>query len=637
MNKATLRLFNAIQVPKFKVKSVHNLLLDQTVKNGYVLSPQVAAVASPNLLKEIESIIGISGEKANNTFHKSWEKVRTAPLIQLYVEQMIHYIGTYGMESLGLDPIVLIPAEALNVPEPSLTGDLRLVLIQGLTKEEIFEKMKVLVGGIALSNEVLNDIMEIEQTNNYGQALIDVCKNRELKIRLYDFHDLVPSDPEEFLKFVIYKLTGETLIIKNPNLIKKIKESVHRRWLDEVALPKAPFYMGAIWHRYKPLWLAMRSLSKNKSWFNRLRRLAERQHIPVAPPYLNTVTERIQKGQSLSALTDHLKKANIWRKVRLAQALNYRTHPGNSIVYRIRNGKGWVEDFSFSNTAQARSALWFVIDSIAAGLKVRGQVFYMPDSVELALPATEKQFIGNIPMGSYIKTAEDMIAGIHWNNVGSNRIDLDLSSIAIDGKKVGWDAHYRSNNILFSGDMTDAGGPKGATELLYFPNKPMSGGQLLSVNYYNHQATVPVPATIMVAHDSRKPKGFGESTYSYGSGYKRESHYDYMVDPNHILAVAKTTVSEQQTILGMVLHVNGQNRFYFVNTTMGKSRSMRQGKYVQQTQQYLLDSLESVISLRDVLTLAGASVVTSRPEMGEYVDLSPEALDKSILIKILTQ
>lgn len=626
-NLTTLRLFNAIQVEQ--KTQTDNLHLDVTIKNGYVLSPEVAAVATDSLIREINSVIGLSGTKANASFHKSWEKIRTATDQQLFMEQLIHYFTTYGLEALGLysESTIFIPDEALNIPAPKMIGGVRLVVVKGLTREEIFDRLAVLVGGVALSNDVLNDIMEIERANGYGQKLLDKTKNRELRTRLYDFHDLVPSDPEEFLKYVIYKLTGETLVIKNPNLIKKIRESVHGRWMDSVAIPKAPLRgLSAIFHRYKPLLLAMKSISRYKRVFNQMRRDAERYHIPMQPSYLNTVTERIKKGKGLYELEDQLGKVNIWRKIRLAQALSYRTDPGRSIVYRIRNGKGYVADFRFDQDTEALEALDTVLRSICKGLNVSGQTIYIPNSVELAIPATEKQFVGNIPAGSYIKTSEDMIAGVNWHNVNGHRIDLDLSSMDISGQKVGWDADYRRHGTMFSGDMTDASGKNGATELLYFPNKNM-GAQLLSVNYFNHREGVPVPMSILVAHATSQPRGFTD----------RKSQLDYMVDPNNVLVVAKSTVSEQQTILGLVMHVNGENRFYFVNTTMGKSRSIRQGKYVKQTQQFFMDSLEHVISLRSVLRLAGAKVVDSRPEMGEYTDLSPEALDKGTLIQLLTK
>jgi hypothetical protein len=81
------------------------------------------------------------------------------------------------------------------------------------------------------------------------------------------------------------------------------------------------------------------------------------------------------------------------------------------------------------------------------------------------------------PSWSYVTVPKDMIFGVHWTDVSNQnsqsrlnhcRIDLDLSLVA-ENEKFGWDAMYRSGDgdIMFSGDMTSAPAPNGATELFY--------------------------------------------------------------------------------------------------------------------------------------------------------------------------
>ena len=66
-----------------------------------------------------------------------------------------------------------------------------------------------------------------------------------------------------------------------------------------------------------------------------------------------------------------------------------------------------------------------------------------------------------------------MIAGVHWEDVKRNTIDLDLSLINCHEGKIGWNASYRSTekSVLFSGDITSAPKPKGASEFFYFKNR----------------------------------------------------------------------------------------------------------------------------------------------------------------------
>ncbi|MBA7553678.1 hypothetical protein ES705_46274 [subsurface metagenome] len=105
----------------------------------------------------------------------------------------------------------------------------------------------------------------------------------------------------------------------------------------------------------------------------------------------------------------------------------------------------------------AKHVLAIVLDSITEdiGKNVKGKKIYIPDYINYSLPATEKQFTGNFPSGTYISIPQDMIVGIYWENVKHNVVDLDLSLISPAGK-FGWDSRYRSDegNILFSGDIT---------------------------------------------------------------------------------------------------------------------------------------------------------------------------------------
>ena len=59
-----------------------------------------------------------------------------------------------------------------------------------------------------------------------------------------------------------------------------------------------------------------------------------------------------------------------------------------------------------------------------------------------ALPATEKQFTGDLPSGTSIRVPKDMVFGIHWENVPGHWVDLDLSVTSPFTGKVGWDGNY---------------------------------------------------------------------------------------------------------------------------------------------------------------------------------------------------
>lgn len=623
MNIETVKLFNAIQVES--KKKATDLMVEKTIKHGFILSPEAASVVNDVVIKEISEAVGLSGEKANSAFHKTWKTVRDTPIETLVIQQILHYITTYGFEALGIfdENTVYIPNEKLKIPK--VKDGIRLVVIRGLTKKEILEEIKTLGSGIALKKETLNDIMSIIEHNDYSsRSIIGKVSNKELTSLLYDYYDLVPDKPVEFLRFVVSRITGESLLIKNRDLIRKITEAdtkLHQRTLDK-ALKQAPDNLAEIFFRFKPIFLALKKLSKNKTFFNRLRKQAEFQHSPMSEDYLNSVTAKLKNNKRiyLKELRAELDKVNIYRKIRLANALSYRLQDTDSIVYRVRNGKGYASDFNFSPKKQkTQRILDVVVKSIADSLDVKNKTFYIPEFVNYAVPATEKQFTGHFPTGSYITVPDNMIIGIHWFNTPNKRVDLDLALVGLKGK-VGWDGAYRDDDVLFSGDLTSAPRPKGASEL-FLIKKQIKEDKIMTVNYFNYwkDDEDEVEASIVVAHD--KPK----KSFSRG----------YLLNPNKVLGNAKINITRKQNVLGLVTCVDNENRFYFANVNIGNTISSYRNDSMIKTEKYFVNMVKSSLDLKSLLEKAGAKIVTEKPEKDEFIDLSPEAINKTTFINLL--
>lgn len=628
MNTATLRLFNAIQVDTRQDGPISPSLLERTVRNGYLLDPAIRP--DEGLLDTIERVVGISGEKANAAFHKSWTVVQSSPMEQLVMHQIVHYLTTYGFETLGLyqQDTVYIPCETLALPQ--ITEDMPLVVIKALDAQQVLERIIGLgSSGIALAPETLDDVMTIVRANAYESGFVQRITNRELKALLSDLYHLVPSDPVEFLRYLIGKLTGESLLIKNAALIQKIK-AADGLLLDSL-LENAPDDLGSIFLRFKPLFLALKSISGNKTFFNRLRKQAVHLHRPLPPDYLNSVTAQIKRGElDLDVLARRVRQASIFRRVHLAYALQFRQAPaakrfafagGDSIVYRVRNGRGWVTAFQWAADWEEtrQQAFEIVLSAIVEEVRknVAGKTIYIPAHVHYALPATEKQFTGHLPTGSSVSVPHDLIVGIHWTNT-AQRVDLDLSVVGAFGK-IGWDAAYRSQDkrILFSGDVTDAPPPQGASELFYL-QAGIEEAALLMANYFNFQKGDQVECRLIAAQE--EPKSFDKN---------------YMVDVNNIVATANIHITKRQNILGLIAHVEGENRVYFANVSVGNTITSGYSEQSTRAVNYLVKSLAGAPDLGEVLRLAGAHVVDRVPD-GEYLDLSPEALDKGAIIGLIS-
>ena len=624
--KSTINLFKALPIKAEGKKAISEKLLSETFRRGFIFSPEVLFNYSESELFNLIDGLGLNPEQINNSFHKSWEKIKTASIEQLVIEQIVHYITTYGFEELGHydKDSVYIPLEKLEIPEIDI-NNIKLIVINGYTKEELKEKLlNLLQSGIALKEDTINDIVDVATFVELNESEIETIKNKEVKTALYDYLNFVPENPTEFLRYIVYKSTDKTLLIKDKNTIETIK---YKKNLDVLGLlvryknKHGLKRLAEIFYRFKPIFLAFRTNSQLKATINKIRKLAVKNHKPMPEDYLNSITDKIKKGETIDQkrFYKELSKVNIFRKIRLAYALNYRANDPNSIIYKIRNGKGYATEFEFKNTIRATEILNVVVDSIEKDISknVKGKKIYIPEYVEYALPATEKQFTGNFPSGTCITIPNDMIFGVHWENVNNRRIDLDLSLISPTTGKIGWDSSYRTEDrsILFSGDMTDAHKPDGASELFYV-KKQENEAAILLVNYYNYNKEIEVPFEIIVAKE--KANDFG---------------MNYMVNPNNVLSIAKSKINKRQNILGLLVTTDTECKFYFAETSIGKSITSSGSAFVEHSRKYLFNFYKDMIILNYILEEAGAELVSDKENCD--IDLSPETLEKDSIINLL--
>ena len=634
--EATIKLFRALPIERRVSKSVtkrlkaqHADVMEKTIKRGFVFTDDILTNYTnyDELIALVEKTVGLTAKQMNSSFHKSWKKVKDASIEQLVIEQIMHYFTTYGFEALGIDSdFVYIPDEALSIPKVKL-DKIKLTVIKGYTKDELKEKLlSLLETGIALAEDTIQAVVEVAMY--VGLSDFDRVRNKEVKAALYDYSGLIPENPTEFLRYMIFKATSTTLLIKSPSLIASIKDSNNlnvTKLFEDYEKKYGLARLAEIFYRFKPLFLAFRTNARIKVLVNKIRRLAVKNHKPMPEDFLNTVTARIKHGEELAEeettgrdeLELQLSRVNTFRKIRLAYALKFRTKDAESILYRIRNGKGYATAFSFDKQAEAEMVLGIVLDSIAKDVSknVKGKKIYIPDTINYSLPATEKQFTGNLPSGSYVVLPNDMIAGVHWNNVNHHRIDLDLSLISLETGKVGWDSWYRTEarDVMFSGDVTDA--RNGASEL-FFVAKQKKKAFIMNINYFNFDKELPVPFKILVAKGKT-------------SSFKK----NYTVNPNDVVVTTNSVIDEKQKVLGLLVTSKTENRFYFAEINVGKSITSRETDYTKHSRQFLLDYYDNTIGLRDVLVKAGAEIVSEKADAD--IDLSLETLEKDSILGLL--
>ena len=632
--KSALNLFKAVPIKggitpdKTRFETVNA----QFVKSGFVFAPEVLAEYKgedlKTLVNQVNELYGKDGADLNKSFHKSFAKVRDASMEQLWYEQALHYLTTYGFEQMGFfsHDTVFIPHEDLDIP--LITEGFKLTVIRGLSEDELkAELLAFLSSGIALKEATIKDVLEVATVVGVTEAESQEVKNKEVRIALYDYFGYVPSNNLEFLRYMVYKITGMTQIVKSKATIETIKDKfalTHEGMLVKYVDTYGEEELAKLFYRYKPVFLAFRKTAKAKKVVNAIRRSAVTNHVPMKGDILNDLTGKIRRGEVIDAkeLQTALSNANTFRKARLAYALKYRTEDHEGILYRVRNGKSYATKFENSDKAGAEYNYGVVLDSIVEDIRsnVEGKTFVIPQNLVYALPTTEKQFIGNIPSGSYVEAGEDMVMGVSWSNVGRSRIDLDLSMANISGK-LGWDGAYRGNDTQFSGDITDA--PHGATEVFRIGNQA-EGLWMVNLNFFNYEENCKVPFKMFVGSDSQA------------------INKNYLVDANKVkLVVDSVFDGERQKALGVIYADEKTRRFIFAETAFDNLRSSRHTDYAQYALDYIKSQYTEVIDLNQLIVKAGGTVVTEVPaepeEDVEYIDLSIEALDKTTIIDLLTK
>ena len=624
---STLKLFKALPIKEKLKGNASKNLLSETTSRGFLFAPEVVYNYKESDLLDIIKNMGITPEQLNSSFHKSWKKIKETDTHRLVLEQMIHYITTYGFERLGIygEDTVYIPKEKLEIPDID-TDSIKLVVIRGYTREEIRDKLiSLLQSGIALKSETADCAVEIGIWLDLTEKEIESIKNKEVKNIFYSMIGKVPRNPTEFLRYVIYEITGSTLLIKSKDVITAISSSKSpsiikhlRKYESEYGLDR----LSEIFYRFKPIFLAMRVSSPLKQMVNKIRRLAVKNHKPMKEDFLNEVTSKLKRGVPINfdVLDRELSRVNVFRRIRLAYSLKYRTTDQESILYRIRNGKGYATEFNFSNHKGAQEVLDIVIKSIADGIKdkVYGKTIYIPTDISYALPSTEKQFVGYIPSGSYIKTNENMIFGVHWHNVGSTRIDLDLSVINFEGK-IGWDGSYRNEEatMMFSGDMTNASGKDGASEFFHV-SKQVPDRYIIFLNYFNLHSTSGKNVPFQLIIGKEKVSEFGRN---------------YMIDPNNVMATMESSIIVHQKVIGLLEVDYSGSKFYLAEAIMGTRRTAANEGYVTHSRKFLFKFYHDAITLDTVLRSAGANIVNSAEDMEKVdIDLSPQNLEKGTIL-----
>jgi len=318
------------------------------------------------------------------------------------------------------------------------------------------------------------------------QLSVDDIKNRDLKRAFMIERNLVPSDPEEFIKHLITVLTGKATFVKNEFLYSNLKTSdtnvligLINSFNDIHGAVEAINQLSTIFNRYKRVFISLKK-SEDTSWYiNKVSKASKVNHVPITLPWKsriikdNIIDEKLISSLSLAELA------------KIDYNIKMRGIKGIPKMFRIRNGSTWITD---KEQVPASNELIDIIDKCLINNLIKYDLSYdFSSKVKYGIPFSGKQFIGDIPFGTIITPeSSKFIIGIYWENIGDTMVDLDLS-LTNKNDKLGWDSHPLDSDSVFSGDVTTA--DNGACELFRI-NTNTKKFYTINVNIYNHENSV---------------------------------------------------------------------------------------------------------------------------------------------------
>lgn len=598
MNIKLIGMFNRALVGN---EVSYDKIAEAALKAGYAVDPACATEDVLEFLREMKM-------NPNSTFYKTWEDITSKSRFELYLDQIRHYASTYGtvdnatlLQEMTNETVQIeynvkgngyVPNE-----EPIVIPYEKFKVIKAATAEEIRDLiLKMFASGAAMSSDTINVCIEFLKEYNFLASVdTDLIKNKEAQAVIASMLKKYPKDEFGLLRCIMYRYTGKTALIKDRSSIYSIQhkngfgtgKDFDLAILSVVQL-KA---LSRIFLRYKPLFLAMKGYGDNAKYVNKIRRLAVKNHTPLKIGFWESCMNDNGKDfvQLINTAKANVDSLNNFKKVQLMQSIMERL-VGKNIdgkMYVIRNGKMYIREGYKPrvNTTYLMQLYEVLKNSLVEALKAKAGFYYIPNALHIACPTSEKNFIGNYPMGTSVDFGDkDNVIGVYWRNEWGTR-DFDLHYCDVNGRSFGWCYSYGgdSDEPIYSGDMTNAD-PEAAE--LFYMRKTVKDG-LLTLNQFNGD-----PGSkfrLFVAHENMEKK-----VTEYGK-LERRQEQACMCDPNNIIFDAMMDFEEQgQKNIGYIHN----NKLYFTVLQSGNNRvSGKASEIVQKANQVKMDSFTDLETL----------------------------------------
>ena len=417
-------------------------------------------------LRLLIDVYGLTELQLKSSFYKTWQEHDDRGEVGRFVDQMLHYIGTYCF-GVCLEPNDVELTEDDRVMKHFIT-------IEVLEKKEIVNKLTNLFeSGIALESQDID--AAIVAFIDYSLTNVNL-KNKEMMIRLARDYAIMPKDASYVIRIMYDIATNGAQYIKSRRALRAVEfalkqgdsryygferfEQKRRELLREVSsilVNAVATYgveeLGKTFRQHKATWLVFRKYMDkyDRSLINKIKRASEKNHIKGHTETYATMNEK--------AFTKFVKNATIYQLVTIINYFNRLETETDYELYRVRNGLPFVKDVSNRKGVDCSMRRAFVENEMREryATKFADQKWYLPNGLDVKMPTSMKNFVGEYPMYTSYEVDgnnQQLQFGIAWaGDHPHQHIDIDLHAVSANGNHIGWNSRHASG-MTHSGDMT---------------------------------------------------------------------------------------------------------------------------------------------------------------------------------------
>lgn len=416
-------------------------------------------------LRLLIDVYGLTELQLKSSFYKTWQEHDDLGEVGRFVDQMLHYIGTYCF-GVCLEPNDVELTEDDRVMKHFIT-------IEVLEKKEIVNKLTNLFeSGIALESQDID--AAIAAFIDYSLTNVNL-KNKEMMIRLARDYAIMPKDASYVIRIMYDIATNGAQYIKSRRALRAVEFALKQgdsryygfeqfeqkrkellRQLSNVLVSAVAQYgveeLGKTFRQHKATWLVFRKYMDkyDRSLINKIKRASEKNHIKGHTETYATMDEK--------AFTKFVKNATIYQLVTIINYFNRLETETDYELYRVRNGLPFVKDVSNRKVADCSMRRAFVESEMCEryATKFADQKWYLPKGLDVKMPTSMKNFVGEYPMYTSYEVDGDnqqLQFGIAWaGDHPHQHVDIDLHAVSANGNHIGWNSRHASG-MTHSGDM----------------------------------------------------------------------------------------------------------------------------------------------------------------------------------------